>query len=109
MRRTKGNRKRARATRFDVATVSGRYVPVMARGECGSCGHWAILTGGVCSDCRGGAADTAVYQRKSDAHCNVVSCSVDPEEQARRVGFANAPQPGVQCPHVVGFLPMLPT
>jgi hypothetical protein len=50
MRHTKGKRKYVRA-RFDSATVSGRYVPVLSRGQCACCGYWRILKAGTCSDC----------------------------------------------------------
>ena len=49
----RGKRQRAVSReRYRDATVTGRYVPVMSRGDCPGCSHWAILTGGLCSECR---------------------------------------------------------
>ena len=44
--------KTRRRKKAEPATASIRYRSVLARGECSVCGHWAILTHGLCSDCK---------------------------------------------------------
>ena len=41
-----------RKPRVDTSRTDGRYRPMLARGECPSCGHWHILQNGTCVTCR---------------------------------------------------------
>lgn len=52
--------------RKKTETASIRYRPMLARGECAACGHWAILADGVCSGCRNGASVGACMQTLAD-------------------------------------------
>jgi hypothetical protein len=53
MGRTKAKTKHVQP-RFDTSTVTGRYAPVLSRGQCACCGYWRILKAGTCADCANG-------------------------------------------------------